>query len=93
LRSAEPAITTTVKGISIFPNPNNGSFVLQLRNLENAEIRILDQNGKVLARQLANNKTGTQQIPVSLGRLANGLYLVEAITKEGVVTTKMIIQQ
>jgi len=93
LRSVEPAITPTERGISIFPNPNNGSFVLQLRNLENAEIRILDQNGKVLARQIANNKTGTQQIPVSLGRLANGLYLVEAVTKDGVITSKMVVQQ
>jgi len=46
-----------------------------------------------LARQIANNKTGTQQIPVSLGRLANGLYLVEAVTKDGVITSKMVVQQ
>lgn len=92
-RSIEPGVTDAVKGISIFPNPNNGSFVLQLTKLNNVELRVLDQSGRIISRQVVNGGNNVQRLIMNLGRVANGLYLVEAISKEAVYTTKMLVQQ
>jgi hypothetical protein len=92
-RSIEPAVTDAVKGISIFPNPNNGSFVLQLTQLSNVEVRVLDQNGRIISRQIVNGGNSVQRLIMNLGRIANGVYLVEAISKEAVYTSKIVVQQ
>ena len=92
-RSIDPGVTDAAKGISIFPDPNNGSFVLQLAKLNNVEVRVLDQNGRIISRQIVNGGNNVQRLIMNLGRVANGLYLVEAISKEAVYTTKMLLQQ
>ena len=92
-RAIDPGTTDVVKGISIFPNPNNGTFVLQLNQLSDVDLRVLDQSGRIISRQMANGGNNVQRLIMNLGRVANGLYLVEAISKEGVYTTKMLVQQ
>ena len=92
-RSLEPSAPETGKGISLFPNPNKGSFVLQLKQLNSVEIRILDQSGRLVWRQVANGGNGVQNLVMNLGRVANGLYMVQAISKDGIYTAKMMVQQ
>lgn len=93
LRTMKMPESGSVKGTSIFPNPNNGTFVLQLTSLANTEIRIVDQNGRIILRKLVTGKAATQQIDINLGRVANGLYAVQAITKDGITTAKLVVQQ
>ncbi len=92
-RSMEPSVTEVSKGISIFPNPNNGSFVLQLKQLNKVEIRILDQSGRLVLRQSVKCSNSVQNLVMDIGRVANGLYLVQAIGNDAVYTAKMLVQQ
>jgi len=81
------------KKVTVFPNPNNGSFTLQIANINTSEVRVLDQNGRLIVRKLINGVNTTQSIYMSLGHLANGIYMVQAISKDGVYTCKMMVQQ
>lgn len=87
-----PKSTLEEKSIRVNPNPNNGSFTLQLNNLNVAEIRVLDQTGKVVYRTLVNQTIKTQTVTMNLGTIAQGVYTIQAIGKEGMTTTKMMIQ-
>jgi len=83
---------TAETGMKVFPNPNKGSFTLQVTNLEVTEIRIIDQNGKLVKRQGVNNVSQIQTINMNLGFVANGIYLVQALGKNGVYTAKVVVE-
>ncbi len=74
----EGATTTNIKkneptdsGISIYPNPNSGSFTLQLKNfIENGEIVLINSVGqKVLEQKLIQKNTS-----ILTKGLATGVY-------------------
>lgn len=92
-RSIEPGVTDAAAGFSIFPNPNNGSFVIQLNKLNNVEVRVRDQSGRIILRQRVNSSSKVQRVAMNLGRVTNGLYMVEVISKEGVYIAKMLVQK
>jgi Secretion system C-terminal sorting domain len=92
-RTIQPAEEITAsKTISIVPNPNKGSFSLQLNNLDVSAIRIVDQHGKIVYSQGVNGINKTQTLFIHPGNLAKGMYVVQAIHKEGISTCKMIVQ-
>ena len=92
-RTTDASTIETGTGINLFPNPNKGSFVLQLKHLNNTEIRIMDQSGRVVLRQSVKGGNGVQNLVMDLGRVANGLYLVQVISSDGIHTSKMLVQQ
>jgi N-acetylneuraminic acid mutarotase len=83
---------TASTSISIVPNPNKGSFSLQLNNLDASAIRIVDQHGKIVYSQDVNGINKTQTLFIHPGNLAKGMYVVQAIHKGGISTCKMIVQ-
>ncbi len=78
----------------IYPNPNNGSFSIQLpdSNEQIQTVSVLDVSGKVLySEQLkATNENNTADVFVP--GLAKGMYLVEVKTMAHKFTAKMVVQ-
>jgi hypothetical protein len=83
---------TASTSISIVPNPNKGSFSLQLNNLDVSAIRIVDQHGKIVYSQGVYGINKIQTLFIHPGNLAKGMYVVQAIHKGGISTCKMIVQ-
>lgn len=77
---------------SIYPNPMTNELVIKLNNnfSEKTAIRILDASGRVVNVQKLPAEKGTTVIPVS--QLANGIYILEIATPQGVYTKKLIKQ-
>ncbi len=88
----EDVIVSNDKEIELYPNPNNGSFTLRLHNPDVSEIRISDQSGRIVYRELVKGINKSKTIFVNPGMLARGIYLVQAINKNGISTCKMIVQ-
>ena len=88
----EDVIVSNDKEIELYPNPNNGSFTLRLHNPDVSEIRISDQSGRIVYRELVKGINKSKTISVNSGLLARGIYLVQAINKNGISTCKMIVQ-
>jgi hypothetical protein len=69
----------------IYPNPNNGSFEIQMTNLSaKTEIEILDLNGKKIYKNTYSNQN------INIENISRGVYIVKA-NRNGYVRTKKLI--
>jgi len=89
--SAENTITNENNGISIIPNPNNGSFSLNIDSKSGklGSIELYTISGKLI-NTFHSNGNMTQ---ISNMCLPNGMYLLNAQTTKGCQRTKLIIQK
>lgn len=81
------------KKVSVFPNPNNGTFTVTLANIDASEVRIIDQNGKIISQKKIQGSVKTNTLSFQLPTVAKGMYMIQAISKEGIFTCKMMVQQ
>ncbi len=73
--------------LNIYPNPNNGSFVIELQNtLYNVRCTVYDVNGKMVLSQTINGKT-----TIDAGSLYEGVYNISLQSNEGVANKRMVI--
>ena len=78
--------------ILVLPNPNNGSFTVELNNIQVSEIRVIDARGKLIYLRKTDNTLLHQQIAIRLGSVSKGMYIIQAIGEKGVYNSKMIVQ-
>jgi SdrD B-like domain/Secretion system C-terminal sorting domain len=72
-----------IKISNVYPNPFVESIRVELeaKTKENAQVRIVDMNGKVVVMQQAQLQIGGNQFTINgLSRLAKGTYVIEVIT-------------
>lgn len=86
------AITTgldEVSGInaSVYPNPSNGFFNLQLDNTESLTVRILDVSGKVLRSETL---AGSTVYRLNMENAPVGVYILELKTEQGKTFKRLI---
>ncbi len=72
--------------VIIYPNPNNGQFILQLASSykldANSQVQVYDMLGQEIYNSNINS-SGTQ---IDLGNKASGIYLYRVITETGGIT-------
>ncbi len=73
--------------VSIYPNPNNGSFVIEPQNtLYNIHCTVYDVNGKLVLTQTISGKTN-----IDASSLNEGVYNISIISNEGVLNNRLVI--
>ncbi len=72
--------------LNIYPNPNNGSFVIETNGNAKQSIQVFDVNGKLVLTQSVNGRTN-----VDASSLTEGVYNVSIISNEGVVNKRLVI--
>jgi len=79
------------EGISVYPNPNNGAFTINISVLsEYVFIAVYDMYGNtVLTRELNNNKENI--IPLDLKNVARATYMLKVIANDKTYTQKLVI--
>ncbi len=77
--------------ITLYPNPNQGSFSLESQNLRVEMIEIYNSIGQLIYQKNIPN-TFISNFDIELKRPSNGMYLVKIQTQKGIVTQKLIIQ-
>ncbi|MBW7912550.1 MAG: HYR domain-containing protein [Taibaiella sp.] len=77
------------KGITVYPNPNNGLFTLNLPSAEEAQILISNVSGQVVYR---NNVSGTQKVSIDLSNKAQGIYVIQVVSGANTYHTRVNIQ-
>ncbi len=70
-------------GVSVYPNPSNGIYNLEVNNLANEQVTysVMDISGKEIAKGNSATKTGNYTTTIDLQTLANGVYTL--IIKKG----------
>jgi hypothetical protein len=72
--------------INIYPNPNNGNFVIDPNNVTKQLLQIYDINGMLVLSQTINGKTS-----IDIGNLPEGVYNLNLARNEGVVNKRLVI--
>jgi PKD repeat protein len=81
-------------GISIFPNPNNGSFTLKLSSIKSMDVKLRIRNS--LGENVFSDENlkldGKYQQVIDLGNEADGIYFLILETNRQIYTEKIVIQ-
>jgi hypothetical protein len=79
-------ITGINQQVSVYPNPSNGSFVVETNATEKQNVQIFDVTGKLVLTQSLTGRTAID------GRSLNeGVYNISIIGSEGIVNKRMVI--
>lgn len=88
-------ISQVTEGInlSIYPNPNQGHFTVSISSADRVSgtMTVLDQLGRVLRSQNID-VTGTQQIPLDMGSISAGAYLLMIHTGQNRSVKQFIVR-
>jgi len=78
---------TANNGVSIFPNPNNGIFSLEV-NASDATVKVMNTQGQIILTKniLKNNAK------IDLSNNAKGIYFITVTSENGVSTHKVSVQ-
>lgn len=61
------------EGLNVYPNPNNGSFTIELVNGQNKNIQVMDVTGRIVSTTV----TSDDKAEINISNLANGVYYVK----------------
>ena len=88
-------INEVLDGVSldIYPNPNQGAFTVTISAADHTggEMIVIDQLGRSIYSQ-SIDVTGTKQIPLALGHVAPGIYMLVIHTLSGKSVKQFIIK-
>ena len=84
-------------GLKLYPNPNNGQFVIQLSVSNepdgNAKIEMVDVLGRIVHTENANLSSGKLQKTVTMpSQVTRGVYMLRIIVNDKAYQTKLIYQ-
>ena len=74
------------KQISVYPNPNNGNFVIETNSATKQTLQLFDVNGKLVLTQTIIGKTN-----IDASNLAEGVYNLNITTNDGVINKRLVI--
>ncbi len=80
-----------MNSVSLYPNPNKGSFILNTGSMEIKDISIYNTLGNVVYEK---NSTSENLLNIDILNLSEGIYLlkVRTIKTETIQTLKFIVQ-
>ena len=89
--STNPPKSIVNANFKLYPNPNDGTMVLEyhLPEKDNGEISILDLSGRVLKKYLINSKN--YQLNISENELSAGTYFYKILVNDLLVKTDKLI--
>lgn len=79
-------VSTTQSGIKLYPNPNQGQFVVEFQNTTANSVEVSDLTGRILLSENAKSA----KISVDLGNFANGVYYVKVNSGEKAEVIKVV---
>jgi hypothetical protein len=84
----------TVSGVVINPNPViNGIATVKMTSARkgSVELRVVDQSGRVVLKQVQNIYEGNNAITLTLQQLQSGIYTLQVVDADAVLATKFSV--
>ncbi|VXB91755.1 conserved exported hypothetical protein [Flavobacterium sp. 9AF] len=73
--------------LSIYPNPTNGLIKINFGNLSSGNYELYSLDGRII---LSNKYENSSEISIDLTNFANGVYVINIIANEKVISKKLI---
>ncbi|MCD6598887.1 MAG: T9SS type A sorting domain-containing protein [Bacteroidales bacterium] len=80
------------KDLMIYPNPNNGNFRLDLKQIKAKDVSINSVDGKIVYHKVLNGKTGGGDLHFDLKGIVSGVYFVRVRADNQVYESKFIVK-
>ena len=80
--------SVSLSGLSVYPNPSNGEFIVELNNGLNKIIEVTDLTGRLVL----TNTSSKDKVNVSMANLANGVYYLKIQSNNAVEVIKVVKQ-
>lgn len=82
-----------ISALNLFPNPNNGSFTVEMTLEERDDVRlsIMDARGKLIQSRRTDNVTQFEE-EFNLDTLPAGVYLLRVETSKGTAARRLVVQ-
>lgn len=79
-------------GVSVYPNPGNGEYTLNILGLQNTEISytVMDVSGKIISKNKLGNRSGDLNTSINIGEFADGVYTLIVNRGEEVNYIKLV---
>ncbi|KPL08785.1 MAG: hypothetical protein AMS26_23890 [Bacteroides sp. SM23_62] len=79
--------------INLYPNPNNGRFIIESERFELKDVvlEIFNEKGQLIWNREIKDEIGTLRESVELNNAADGLYLLRVRNKSGIVNKRFVI--
>jgi hypothetical protein len=77
---------TNNKQVAVYPNPNNGSFVIEPNSATKQTMQVYDVNGKLVLTQTINGKT-----TIDASSLNEGVYQLSIQNSDFRITKRLVI--
>ena len=80
--------------MSLYPNPTNGSFTLELNLVQNdkAEAKVMNAMGQIVVDENHNFASGKNVLPVDISTIAKGVYFVQLKTSSTIITKRIVLE-
>lgn len=80
--------------ISVYPNPNNGTFTIAFQQVERAKtsVEVLDVQGKVIFKEKLGSFSGEYKKELDLKSHGAGLYLVKVQQGDEMSSLKVVVE-
>lgn len=78
--------------LNVYPNPTSNNFTVEyvLEKSENVKINLMNVTGKLIYSEDVYATVGTNKKQISFLENANGIYYLQIITNENIVTKKIV---
>lgn len=84
-----PSVNDAIK---IYPNPTKGEFTISLTGNNYNELKIYDLMGRLVYVQSLDTNSNNHYVTINPGQLITGIYLVQVIGQEGVITRQVVVE-
>jgi len=82
------ANASSISGLNVYPNPNNGEFTVELNNGLNKTVELMDVTGRVLSLQTSGNG----KMIINIDNFSNGVYYIKVKSGNAVEVLKIAKQ-
>jgi len=84
---------SNASSISIYPDPNNGHFVISFNTEGAHSLNIYDVSGKRILTKTLEDHSSNNTLSIDMSMYAGGMYFAQIVSEKGVMNKKIIIQK
>ncbi len=90
-----PAKIGSISGVTVYPNPSNGTFSINVNGNEanSYEVNVYNALGQVVYNNTMDVTSNSFTYQINLDHVANGMYQVEMVNGNGQLTYPIVIQK
>ncbi len=85
--------TEAIANVSVYPNPATDALNIRFTSLQNSDcsIQLINTDGEVIKEMNEGSVSGSKELRMNTGDLAQGIYLLRIISAQGSVSKRVVI--